>query len=252
MFNNILGYYLDCFVFNTMQTRGIDVLISSNAASIFCTIMFIAIYESIYFMHQLKHSVEEQENLKRESIKEQLDALKTQVNPHFLFNNLNTLASLIPENPKYAEKFVQELSKVYRHILDVKDAKTITLKEELDVVQAYSFLLKTRFENNLYIEINVPVEKLQKKIVPLSLQLLIENAVKHNIASSEKPLQINIFTNNGSIVVDNNLQMKKQIMESTGIGLDNIRNRYKLLSTESVKVVTTENNFTVSIPLIEN
>ncbi len=229
-----------------------DEMIHSNAAALFCTIMIISIYESIFFSNQLRRSIEETENLKRESLNAQLDALRTQVNPHFLFNNLNTLASLIPENPKHATDFVQQLSKVYRHILEVKDESSILLKDELAVLKAYAFLLQTRFGNNLLVNISIPDEKLTKKIVPLSLQLLMENAIKHNIVSADKPLQINIFSENGSIVVDNNLQMKKQISESTGIGLDNIRNRYKLLSNTPVKVTETETNFTVSIPLIEN
>lgn len=229
-----------------------DRLIHSNSAALFCTIMIIAIYESIFFSHQLKHSIEETENLKRENLNAQLDALRTQVNPHFLFNNLNTLVSLIPEDPKQATEFVQQLSKLYRHILEVKDEKSILLKDELAVLRAYAFLLQTRFGNNLSVNIDVPEEKLNKKIVPLSLQLLMENAIKHNIVSTDKPLHINVYAENGSLVVDNNLQMKKQISESTGIGLDNIRNRYKLLSDVPVKVTETESNFTVSIPLIEN
>lgn len=229
-----------------------DILIHSNSAVLFSTIMVIAVYESIYFMHQLRHSVEETETLKRENLNAQLDALRTQVNPHFLFNNLNTLVSLIPENPDHAVDFVQQLSKLYRHILEVKDEKSILLKDEMDVLKAYAFLLKTRFGNNLQVNIDVPEEKLHKRIVPLSLQILMENAIKHNIVSGDKPLQIHIFAENGSLVVNNNLQMKKQILESTGIGLDNIRNRYKLLGDKPVKVTETETNFTVSIPLIEH
>lgn len=229
-----------------------DILIHSNSAALFCTIMIIAIYESIYFMHQLRHSVEETENLKRENLAAQLNALRTQVNPHFLFNNLNTLSSIIPEDPKQAVDFVQHLSKVYRHILEVKDEKSISLKDELDLMNAYTFLLKTRFGDNLAVNINVSAEKMQKKIVPLSLQILMENAIKHNIVSAEKPLHIDVFAENGSLVISNNLQMKNQINESTGIGLDNIRNRYKLLSDKPVKVTESETNFTVSIPLIDN
>jgi two-component system, LytTR family, sensor kinase len=229
-----------------------DILIHSNSAVIFCTIMIIAIYESIYFMHELRHSVEETENLKRENLAAQLNALRTQVNPHFLFNNLNTLSSLIPENPNHAVDFVQQLSKVYRHILEVKDEKCILLKDELEVLNAYTFLLKTRFDKNLDVNITIPPEKMQKKIVPLSLQILMENAIKHNIVSAEKPLQINVFAQNGSLVVSNNLQIKNQINESTGIGLDNIRNRYKLISEKAVTVTESDTNFTVSIPLIDN
>jgi hypothetical protein len=230
----------------------VDVIIHSNSAAIFCTIMIMAIYESIYFMNELKKSVEEKELLKRESLKAQLDALRTQVNPHFLFNNLNTLSSVIPENPRLAVDFVQQLSKVYRHILEVQDEQVIPLKEELDVMKAYAFLLQTRFGDNLGITINVPQEKLNKKIVPLSLQILMENAIKHNIVSSEKPLKIDVFAEDGRLVISNNLQRKNQALESTGIGLENIRNRYRLLSNRPVEVTAEGGSFTVSIPLIEN
>jgi len=243
--NNIFGQHSD-------MPSNTDVLIHSNSAAIFCTIMMIAIYESIYFMNQLRHSVEETEKLKRESLKAELNALKTQVNPHFLFNNLNTLISIIPENPKLAVDFVQQLSKLYRHILEVKDEQSILLQDELDVLKAYAFLLQTRFGDNLDVIINVPPERLKKRIVPLSLQILMENAIKHNIVSSDKPLKIEVTALNGKLVVSNNLQRKNQVNESTGIGLDNIRNRYKLLGSEQVDVTESGSNFTVSIPLIEN
>lgn len=253
---NGLGYlfkdYCGLMSSADVKNRIIDTLIGSNSAALFCTVTVIAIYESIYFIKQLRRSVEEKEMLKRESLRAQINELKTQVNPHFLFNNLNTLSAIIPENPKQAVDFVQQMSKVYRHILEVKDEKSISLKDELDVLNAYSFLLKTRFGDNLSVNINVPEEKLQDNIVPLSLQILMENAIKHNIVSSEKPLQIDVFTENGNLVVKNNLQMKKQVTESTGIGLHNIRNRYKLLGDKEVKVTENGTNFIVSIPLIKN
>jgi two-component system, LytTR family, sensor kinase len=251
--NILLGkLFEDVFRDEAVLKTAMDMFIYSNMAVLFATVTVMAIYESIFFMHQLRHSVEETETLKRENLNAQLEALRTQVNPHFLFNNLNTLVSLIPENPTHAVDFVQQLSKVYRHILEVKDAKSISLKEELEVLQAYAFLLKTRFGNNLKVNIDIAPEKINRKIVPLSLQLLMENAIKHNIVSSTRPLQINIFAENGSLIINNNLQMKNQITESTGIGLDNIRNRYKLLGDKEVKVTATATNFTVSIPLIEN
>jgi two-component system, LytTR family, sensor kinase len=252
--DNLLGWLMNDIYFSKANGGqfNTDVFISSNSAAIFCTIMIIAVYESIYFMNELKKSVEEKETLKRESLKAQLDALKTQVNPHFLFNNLNTLTALIPDTPDQAIEFVQQMSKVYRHILEVQDEKTIPLKDELEVLKAYGFLLKTRFGDNLDIEIDVPEEKLQQRIVPLSLQLLMENAIKHNIVSSAKPLKIKVFAENGHLVLSNNLQVKNQLIESTGIGLDNIRNRYKLLSDDEVIVDESGESFTVSIPLIPN
>jgi two-component system, LytTR family, sensor kinase len=252
VFNNFLGYLADDVFFEGGPGHFFsDILISSNSAAIFCTVMIIAIYESVYFMNELRKSVEEAESLKRESLNAQLSALKTQVNPHFLFNNLNTLISIIPEDPDQAVKFVQQLSKVYRHILEVQDEQSIPLKDELDVMRAYAFLLQTRFGNNLDVTIDVPEDKLKKRIVPLSLQILMENAIKHNIVSSEKPLKVNVFAENGRLVVNNNLQKKNQLNESTGIGLDNIRNRCRLLGNGQVEVTESGGNFTVSIPLIE-
>jgi two-component system, LytTR family, sensor kinase len=253
---NVIGFLLNDFcrfqLSESDNLNKIDVIINSNAAAIFCSITVSAIYESIYFMQQLRTSIEEKELLKRESLSAQLNALRTQVNPHFLFNNLNTLCSLIPENPSHAVNFVQELSKVYRHILEVKNEKTISLQDELDVLNAYTFLLKTRFDKNLSIDVDIPSTKMNLKIVPLSLQILMENAIKHNIVSEEKPLSIKLFAENGNLVITNNLQIKNQINESTGIGLENIRNRYKLISEKKVIVTESKNSFTVSIPLIEN
>lgn len=254
---NTLGYFLHGFcglgdAVNYPGRNMTDIIINSNNAALFCTITVGAIYESKYLGKKLQESFEEKEMLKRESLHAQLNALKTQVNPHFLFNNLNTLASLIPEDPKQAIAFVQQLAKVYRHILDVKDEKSIPLQDELDVLEAYGFLLKTRFGNNLHIDISVPAEKLKNNIVPLSLQLLMENAIKHNVVSSDRPLTIEVYALNGSLVVRNNLQKKNQLSESTGIGLSNIRNRYKLLGDKQVMVAENDNSFTVSIPLIAN
>jgi two-component system LytT family sensor kinase len=253
--NNVLGALLfeDCE--RVMRDAGRtltpqDVLIDSNAASILCTFLVIAIYESIYFVNELRKSVEEKELLKRESLQAQLSALKTQVNPHFLFNNLNTLSAVIPDNPGQAIDFVQQLSKVYRHILEVRDEQSIVLKEELEVLEAYAFLLKTRFGENLNISIRVTDENLQQRVVPLSLQILMENAIKHNIVSAAKPLRIDVYAGGEQLVVSNTLQKKNQLVESTGIGLDNIRNRYRLLSDRKVEVEEGPDSFTVRIPLI--
>ena len=229
-----------------------DLLINCNAASVFCTVTIIAIYESIYFKNELRNSIIEKEQLKRENLSAQLNALRTQVNPHFLFNNLNTLCSIIPDEPATAVAFVQQMAKVYRHILEVKDEKSIPLQEELDVLKAYIFLLKTRFGDNIEVDIHVPKEKLKNHIVPLSLQLLLENAIKHNIVSHDKPLHIEISSINGTLIVSNNLQKKNQVLESTGIGLNNIRNRYKLLGNRPVEVLENTTVFSVTIPLIKS
>jgi LytS/YehU family sensor histidine kinase len=252
---NLLHYFLKDVCFAALGMDPVPMqqesAFSANAASIICTLLIMGLYESVFFIGEIRKSVEEKEMLKRESLEAQLDALKTQVNPHFLFNNLNTLSAVIPDNPQQAIDFVQQLSKVYRHILEVKNEQSILLQEELDVLKAYAFLLQTRFGDNLQISIRVPDEKLQQRIVPLSLQLLMENAIKHNIVSAAKPLKIDVYTQNGTLIVSNNLQKKQQFSESTGIGLENIRNRYRLLGNRQVEVREEASSFMVFIPLIE-
>jgi len=253
--NGVAGYALDEVCLRLMKDRTVplqadDTEIASVSATLLCTALVMTIYESIYFLNELRKSVEEKEMLKRESLQAQVNALKIQVNPHFLFNTLNTLAAVIPENPRQAVDFVQQLSKVYRHILEVKDEPSILLKEELEVLEAYAFLLKTRHGDNLAISVHVDEERLGQRIVPLSLQILMENAIKHNIVSAARPLRIEIFAEPDLLVMTNTLQRKHQSIESTGIGLDNIRNRYRLLGARSVEVEEGMEQFVVRIPLL--
>jgi len=255
LINAVAGYWLDEVCLRLMKLRSVpmhgdDTGIASISATILCTLLVMTMYESIYFLSELKKSVEEKEMLKRESLQAQVNALKIQVNPHFLFNTLNTLAAVIPENPRQAVDFVQQLAKVYRHILEVKDEPSILLKEELEVLEAYAFLLKTRHGDNLAVTIRVDESTMRQRIVPLSLQILMENAIKHNIVSAARPLRIEIVAAPDSLVMTNNLQRKQQSIESTGIGLDNIRNRYRLLGARAVEVEELPEQFIVRIPLL--
>ena len=221
-------------------------------ASMFATVVVMAIYEVKYLVSRWKISLVEAERLKKQTMQAQLETLKNQVNPHFLFNSLNTLATIIPEDPKMAVEFVQKLSKVYRYILEIKKREMIPLREELECISAYRFLLDIRFGSNFTMDINIPEHHLEDHIVPLSLQILIENAIKHNIVSTAKPLKIKIGLNkSGDIVVSNNLQKKIRVSDSTGTGLANIDSRYKLLSGKSIEVITSHDYFRVVIPLIK-
>lgn len=219
------------------------------------TLMIVAListlYESVFLYDRWKRTIVEAEKLKRENIESQLEGLKSQVNPHFLFNSLNTLAYIIPEDSGKAVHFVQKLSKAYRYILEIRDKKLISLEEELAFLRAYLFLVQERFGDNLQAELKVPEEALQRQLVPLSLQILFENAVKHNIISDERPLRIELWVEDNRLIVRNNLQRKRQAMPSTQLGLQNIRNRYAFFSEEQVDVIETNDFFTVSIPLIE-
>jgi len=225
--------------------------VSMSVSTLIMIALVVAIYEGIYFYQQLKKSIQEKEELQRENIKSQLEGLKSKVNPHFLFNSLNTLSYLIPEDAEKSVKFVQKLSKVYRYILEMSDEKLIPLKKELDFLNAYIFLLKERFEENLLVEMDIPTARMNDKIIPLSLQILFENAIKHNVISSSKPLKIKVLINDaGKLIVENNLQKKKQIKDSTKFGLENIKSRYRFFSNEAVDVIATSSSFIVSLPLI--
>lgn len=246
-----IGFFLEDF--SDLKKIGIsesERQISGINAALFTTIAITAIYEVIYFVEQLKESLTRSELLKREGLRAELNALKTQVNPHFLFNNLNTLCAIIPEDSDKAVQFVEQLSKVYRYILEVREDKSIPLSEEIKILNAYAFLLSTRFGNSFKLSIQIPESMLQSEVVPFSLQLLVENALKHNIVSKEHPLQIDVFAENGELIVRNNLQKKQLIEKSTGIGLKNIRNRYSLLTDRLISVTETPQSFTVSLPLI--
>ena len=213
-------------------------------------LMFVAIYESIYFYHQLRMSILETEQVKQEHIRSQLEGLRNQVNPHFLFNSLNTLMDLVVESPSIAVNFLQRLSHVYRYILEIRENPTVTVAEELEFIKSYVFLQEERFKGNLKVFVEVPEKYYQHQVVPLSLQILFENAIKHNVISSKKTLTINVTVENDKIIVKNNLQRKNQVMDSTKVGLENVRNRYRLISNGKVDVVESREHFTVGLPLI--
>jgi len=239
--------------FSNMHSAGIsqnDEIISSINSSLFTTIAITSIYEVIYFSQQLRDSLTQSELLKREGLRAELNALKTQVNPHFLFNNLNTLCAIIPEDSERSVQFVEQLSKVYRYILEVRDEKSIPLSEEIKIMNAYAFLLITRFGNSFQLTTEIPDSELNSHVVPFSLQLLVENALKHNIASQQSPLKITIKAELDQLIIQNNIQKKQQVEHSTGIGLSNIRNRYRLLTERLVTVSETPEFFTVVLPLI--
>lgn len=225
-----------------------------TVAALTCSFFILGIYETIWYYSQLKKAIHDQELVKVAHVQSQLDGLRNQVNPHFLFNSLNTLNHIVEyENKTVAKKFINQLSKVYRYILDSREESTIILEEELDFVNAYVAIQKERFLDSLEVNIDVPQQYIYKKIIPLSLQLLIENAIKHNIISTKKPLTITIDIDeqNNLIRVTNNLQKKSRVLHSTKVGLENIIERYRLLSNDNaVKIETTETYFSVSIPLL--
>ena len=215
------------------------------------TTIILLIYESVYFYNSWKTYILKTENLIHENVKSQLDALKSQLDPHFLFNSLNTLASLVGEKNVPAQKFLEQLADVYRYVLLNREKNIVSMKDEMNFLDAYIYLNKIRFRENIQVEKNISEATMQKHIAPLSLQLLMENALKHNAATRQSPLKIFISdTTDGYIVMENNIQEKKTLEKSTRLGLQNIVNRYKLLSNKEVMITTTDGNFAVKIPLL--
>jgi hypothetical protein len=188
--------------------------------------------------------------LKKEKIESQFEALKSQINPHFLFNCFNTLVAIIEENPDLAIKYVEELSDYFRNIIQYREKDIIALKEELELVKNYMFLLKERYGENLSLDYQIKPET--AFVAPLTLQMLVENAVKHNIISNQKPLKIRIYQNEQYIYVCNNLQPKLVKEVSTGFGLQNINSRYALLTDKKVKIKESEKEYSVGIPIIKD
>ncbi|WP_461754606.1 histidine kinase [Myroides sp. LJL115] len=185
------------------------------------------------------------------NVSAQYESLKNQLDPHFLFNSLNVLSSLIEEDQDKAVEFTHSLSKTYRYILEQKDKDLVPLEQELEFAKVYIDLLQMRFEDTLIFDLPQNIEQQGAKVVPLSLQLLLENAIKHNKATEQEPITIRIMEkSNGYLVVENNLNKKKILEQRQGIGLDNIKRRYSYLSSKPVKVEQSEEFFTVSIPIL--
>lgn len=178
------------------------------------------------------------------------ETLKNQIDPHFLFNSLNVLSSLIEENPENAQRFTTSLSKIYRYVLEQKDKELVSVEEELSFAKTYMNLLKMRFENSLDYELQIDSIPADAKVVPLSLQLLLENTVKHNIVSEQKPLRIVIFIENNYLVVQNDFQKKEVLQDRRGLGLQNIINRYGIITDRKVIIDQTEKIFSVKIPIL--
>jgi len=190
--------------------------------------------------------------LKTENIRAQFEILRQQISPHFLFNSLSTLRSMIRSSNNNAEEFVIKLSDIYRLLLLKKEKDTVTLKEELELIEDYSFLLFARYENMLGIDVDIPENLLNENIPTFSLQLLLENCVKHNIVSKDKPLHIKIYDSGiNSVTVENNLQQKVASGDSSGLGLQNLIKRYELLGmSEGVKIFSDKSVFRVKIKLL--
>jgi hypothetical protein len=202
-----------------------------------------------YFQHWTK-AVTQTAELQQRNMEAQLDSLRNQVSPHFLFNSLNSLSSLILQSPEQAVTFVHKLSSVYRYLLQRKDKNLVELKEELNFLQSYLHLLQTRFGRAFQCDVQISHLQEQYLIPPFTLQLLVENAVKHNVVAIDEPLFIEVYTHDDRIVVKNSLQKRKGTVPSTGIGLVHIISKYALVTDTEVEITETNEAFVVTLPLI--
>lgn len=213
--------------------------------------LFLNCLNAIYFfMDRLKKTQVESEQFKKESIEAQFEALRNQINPHFLFNCFNALSSLVYKDADVSAKFIAQLSNVYRYLLYNQDKKVVKLQEEVAFIDSYFYLLKIRFGENIVIEKTIRAEEENGCLAPATLQMLIENAIKHNVVSAKYPLHIKVYMEDDWIVVSNSLHEKQIKEESTNIGLKNIQNRYAFLSNQKVQIIKTHEEFLVKIPLV--
>lgn len=214
------------------------------------TLTIVIIFHVVYYYNKYQQNKIKEQKVIAGTASAKFDALKNQLDPHFLFNSLNVLTSLIEENPDQAQKFTTSLSKVYRYVLEQKNKELVTVDEELQFAKTYMSLLKMRFEDSIVFTMPEKALNPESKVVPLSLQLLLENAVKHNMVTSSKPLHIKIYEDQNNLVVENNLQLKQIVKKSSGVGLSNIMQRYDLLTNRKININKQANRFAVAIPML--
>ncbi|MBI1836039.1 MAG: histidine kinase [Flavobacteriia bacterium] len=238
------------FICEIPEDRKIVLMKSAIIIGLLVTFIIISIEIGIQFFKKWKQSLIELEKYKTESTQAQLQNLKNQLNPHFLFNNLSVLSSLVYQNQDKAVDFINQLSKVYRYILDNRNTELITISDEMKFLESYFFLLKIRFGENIQITIELNENELQKMIPPLSIQTLVENAIKHNEISSSFPLFIKISTLHNNLVICNNIQLRIQYDKSSKTGLKNIQKRYHFFTDREIFILNDEQNFCVHIPML--
>jgi len=215
-------------------------------------IIFVAALVANNYHNSLKYFILENEKLRQEKLRLDYFALQDQLNPHFLFNNLSTLMAIIPENPDKALTFTEKFTDVYRYVLKSTNSRLTPLEEELEFIRAYITLHKERLAEGFICNIDIEKDALNKLLPPLSLQYLVENAIKHNLATEARPLKLEIYTRNNRLTVSNNYQPRNSTY-STNTGLSNLKKRYQYLGLKgSVEVLQTNETFSVSIPLIQN
>jgi sensor histidine kinase YesM len=248
-------FLLRIFIYTVINNQSFAVFIANETpsdylvASIF-TFIVLLITHFVYLYRSYQENKVKEQKIIAGTASAKFESLKNQIDPHFLFNSLNVLSSLIEENPENAQRFTTSLSKIYRYVLEQKDKELVTVEEELAFAKTYMNLLKMRFENSLFYELPTTMLNPEAKVVPLSLQLLLENTVKHNVISEQRPLKIRIFIESDYLVIQNDYQKKEVLQDRQGVGLQNIINRYAIITGRKVLIEQNERTFTVRIPIL--
>lgn len=225
-------------------------LLVLTAVSSTLVVLTVLLNLGLFLMQKWRESSLEAERYRKENVEFRFEMLRNQVNPHFLFNSLNTLAGLVYQDPDTASSFVRELARVYRYVLESGEKETTTLEQELNFLDAFLYLVKIRFAEGLDVQVHADPQALASQIPPLTLQLLVENAIKHNVVSASRPLKITIDGVGGMLTVSNTLQPKMVPEPGTHTGLTNIRNRYAFLTDRTVEIIKDETSFTIKLPLL--
>jgi two-component system, LytTR family, sensor kinase len=253
---SMLGIMIvQCIIEVVIEQKSIDAFwenqrFSNYLGSLIVTFVVSLIYHVFTLYKKLQENKVKEQKIIAGNASAQFETLKNQIDPHFLFNSLNVLSSLIEENPDNAQRFTTSLSKIYRYVLEQKDKELVPMQDELDFAKTYIKLLTIRFENSLTYSLPVSPVDPEAKVVPLSLQLLLENTIKHNIVSDLQPLHITITVEGDHLIVTNNLQKKEVLQSGSGVGLKNIVSRYAILTEKPVIVDSDDDHFVVKIPIL--
>jgi sensor histidine kinase YesM len=238
------------YVFGISEEKLFGHVLGGSFIGLTINFAILSIYYSKFLARYWMKSIENEEKLKQENLVSKYEALKNQVNPHFLFNSLNTLSGLVEKDSEQAVLYIKKLSDIYRYVLEQKDKAAVNISEEIGFVNDYVYLQKIRYGDGFVFK--AVIHDLKGQVAPLALQMLVENAVKHNIIDRDQPLTIELSEEEGFYVVKNNLQRKKTLQQNSPTGLDNLYKRYEFLSMEKVEITENENEFIVKLPKIRN
>jgi len=213
-------------------------------------ILIIGIGTAFELQYKWMNEEKLRKDIEKEQLKTNLILLKNQISPHFLFNNLSVLTSLVYKNQDKAVDFINELSKVYRYVLESNNAELVTLQEEMEFLEHYIYLLKIRFENSILFEIKIEENQKQEFVLPMCLQMLVENTIQHNETSQANPLKVLIYTKNNSLIIENKIQARSDSKESSKTGLTNLNSRYSFFTDKKIEIINDNQIFKVILPLI--